>query len=60
MTGAARTLALSVDVWRPDETASGGPLQRIVYLQRRNRSKSARFLVGTRAVDDAGNPDCES
>src|SRR5216117_241368 len=37
-----------------------GPLQRIgLSSTQKPIEEVARFLVGTRAVDDAGNPDCE-
>jgi len=42
------------------KSASGGPLaaNRFICTQK-PIEEVARFLVGTRAVDDAGNPDCE-
>ena len=54
-------LALSVErLAALTKSASGGPLQRIgLSATQKPIEEVARFLVGTRAVDDAGNPDCE-
>src|SRR5437867_5930519 len=54
-------LALSVErLAEIGRAASGGPLQRIgLSATQKPIEEVARFLVGTRAVDDAGNPDCE-
>src|SRR5213593_2223069 len=54
-------LALSVErLAALTKSASGGPLQRIgLSATQKPIEEVARFIVGTRAVDDAGNPDCE-
>src|SRR6266513_860741 len=54
-------LALSVErLAALTKSASGGPLQRIgLSATQKPIEEVTRFLVGTRAVDDAGNPDCE-
>src|SRR5437867_2968614 len=54
-------LALSVErLAALTKSASGGPLQRIgLSATQKPIEEVARFLVGTRAVDDVGNPDCE-
>src|SRR5213596_2747166 len=54
-------LALSVErLAALVKSASGGPLQRIgLSATQKPIEEVARFLVGTRAVDDVGNPDCE-
>src|SRR6184192_2989993 len=54
-------LALSVErLAALTKSASGGPLQRIgLSATQKPIEEVARFLVASRAVDDAGNPDCE-
>jgi ATP-dependent Lhr-like helicase len=54
-------LALSVErLAALVKSASGGPLQRIgLSATQKPIEEVARFLVGTHAVDAAGNPDCE-
>src|SRR5213596_1847294 len=54
-------LALSVErLAALTKSASGGPLQRIgLSATQKPIEEVARFLVGARAVDDAGKPDCE-
>jgi ATP-dependent Lhr-like helicase len=54
-------LALSVErLTALAKSASGGPLQRIgLSATQKPIEEVARFLVGTQAVDAAGNPDCE-
>src|SRR5881398_3113940 len=54
-------LALSVErLAALTKSASGGPLQRIgLSATQKPIEEVARFLVGTCAVDGAGNPDCE-
>src|SRR5881409_3294093 len=53
-------LALSVErLAALTKSASGGPLQRIgLSATQKPIEEVARFLVGTRAVDERGNPDC--
>jgi len=54
-------LALSVErLAALTKSASGGPLQRVgLSATQKPVEKVACFLVGTHAVDAAGNPDCE-
>src|SRR5881275_484272 len=54
-------LALSVErLAAVVKSTSGGPLQRIgLSATQKPIEEVARFLVGTHAVDAAGNPDCE-
>src|SRR5213593_2257585 len=54
-------LALSVErLAALTKSVSAGPLQRIgLSATQKPIEEVARFLVGTRAVDDAGKPDCE-
>jgi ATP-dependent helicase Lhr and Lhr-like helicase len=54
-------LALSVErLAALTKSAAGGPLQRIgLSATQKPIEEVARFLVGTHAVDEAGNPDCE-
>ncbi len=54
-------LALSVErLAALTKSASGGPLQRIgLSATQKPIEEVARFLVGTQAVDAAGNADCE-
>ena len=54
-------LALSIErLTALVKSASGRPLQRIgLSATQKPIEEVARFLVGTRAVDVAGNPDCE-
>src|SRR5947199_10461316 len=53
-------LALSVErLAALTKSASGGPLQRVgLSATQKPVEKVACFLVGTHAVDAAGNPDC--
>jgi ATP-dependent helicase Lhr and Lhr-like helicase len=54
-------LALSVErLAGLTKSAASGPLQRIgLSATQKPIEEVARFLVGTHAVDEAGNPDCE-
>src|SRR5213596_1823201 len=54
-------LALSVErLTALTKSGSGGPLQRIgLSATQKPIEEVARFIVGTHALDDAGNPDCE-
>src|SRR6266705_172363 len=53
-------LALSIERLAALTKSASGGLQRIgLSATQKPIEEVARFLIGTRAVDDAGNPDCE-